>query len=125
MPAEGAVGPSGSRRGGAGGARCSHGVASEEGAHGAHGAAAAQDDLWGTQGSMPEPPQAPCRNMAHWPQFTPQTSLEVPPAWPTLPLSGGPRNRNFSQDPHGHSRAPEPSQSRGYPTGGLQGPTSQ
>lgn len=38
------MGPSDSRRGGAGGARCSHGVASVGEAHAAHGAAAGQDD---------------------------------------------------------------------------------
>lgn len=83
------MGPSGSRRGGAGGAHCSHGAASAGGARGAHGAAAAQDDLWGTGGSVPggkdRAPQAPWRGMAHWPQPPSQTFHEVP----TTPMPRG------------------------------------
>lgn len=89
VPAEGAVGPSGSRRGAAWGARCSRGAASGEGARGARGAAAARGDLWG-HGGQTRPTE---------PQITSQTSLQVPPtptptarcapAWPTLPLWWG------------------------------------
>lgn len=113
MPAEGAVGPSGSRTGGAGGARCSRGVASAGGAHGARGAAAARDDLWGTGvsagGKDRAPPNPPEEHSPTTPPRLPWMCpppqgchiQQVPPAQPTLPLSGNPRN--FSQDPRGHS----------------------
>lgn len=129
MPAEGAVGPSGSRREGAGGARCSHGVASAEGARGARGAAAALGDLWGTEGSVAggkkdRAPPSPLPAPAHLPNFPGGAHhTQVPPSLANTPSVWGVPEMGISpKTPVGTAGL------QNLPKavlGGVQGPASQ